>query len=378
LLHQLVERQTEETIALLVDQHLARVAEHRLHHVEVQPVARHTRRLGVFGQDGTEAGGVALGLLRHLGVVAVGLFHEARGEPAGARHDVVGVGLALVDEAHPVLLRLHRVVERRLHLLRRLHALQRHLLDVDARLVAVHRLLHEVARLGGDVLAALVQREVHLGAADDLADRRLGHELHHLLGLAVVEDEGFRAHEVVLHRELDVDDVLVLGQHHRFLGVAVRRGVAIADLDGAHLLEIDDVDRFDREGQVPARPGLRGLRVLAEAGHDAAPAFVDDIEAAREPDEEHERDDEAGAADGEAAPRGTAAGVAAVTAPEQVAHAAIDVAPDLVEVGRTAAIVAVPALAPLGIVERHRLRQTRVATRRKWGRPPKRATVHSS
>ena len=58
-----------------------------------------------------------------------------------------------------------------------------------------------------------------LARADDFADRGLGDELHHLLRLAVVEDEGLGAHEVVLDRELDVDDVLVLGQHHRFLGV---------------------------------------------------------------------------------------------------------------------------------------------------------------
>ena len=64
------------------------------------------------------------------------------------------------------------------------------------------------------------------------------------------------------------------------------RRVAVADLDRPHLREVDDLDRLDRERQVPARAGLRGLGVLAEARHDAAAAFVDDVEAAREPDDQ--------------------------------------------------------------------------------------------
>src|SRR5262249_43144473 len=42
----------------------------------------------------------------------------------------------------------------------------------------------------------------------------------------------------------------------------------------------------------------------------------------------------------------------AALAPEEVVHAAVDVAPDLVEIGRSATAAAT-ALAPLGIVQRH-------------------------
>ena len=43
----------EVAAGLLVDEHLARVAEHRLHHVEVEAVARDAGRLAVFGERPT-------------------------------------------------------------------------------------------------------------------------------------------------------------------------------------------------------------------------------------------------------------------------------------------------------------------------------------
>ena len=47
---------------------------------------------------------------------------------------------------------------------------------------------------------------------------------------------------------------------------------------------------------MPLRSGLGGLRVLAEAQHDAALAGVDDVEAARQPDDDDQRDEDQGAA----------------------------------------------------------------------------------
>ena len=297
LLDQLVERQVEQAAAgLLVDQHLGRVAEHRLHHVEVEALARDAGRLLVLDEDLAEARRVALGALHDLGLVAVGLLEQPRRVAAGARHDVVGVGLALVPEALAVLAGLDRVVERRLHLVGRLHVLQRHLLHVDAGLVAVEHLLHQLLGRLGDLLAALVQHEVHLAPCRrprGSPSARLKRDDQ--VGLADVEEVVLGALEVVLDRELDVDDVLVVGQHQRFLVDLVLRRVAVADLDRLHLREVDELDRLDRERQVPARAGLRGLGVLAEARDDAAAAFVDDVEAAREPDDQHQRDEDADA-----------------------------------------------------------------------------------
>ena len=220
----------------------------------------------------------------------------------------------------------------------------------------VERALHEIARLLRDLLAALVEREIHLRPADDLADRGLGDDLDDLLRAAVVEDEVLRRHEVVLHRELDVDDVLVLGEHRRFLGVAIRRRVAIAEFDRAHLREIDELDRLDRRRQVPARAGERRLGVLAEAGDDAPTALVDDVEAAREP-HHHDQSDEQPEAAAELAQAGrlrpAAAAAAAAAATEDPGEALIEVAPQLVEVGGplVAAAPSSAAATPLGIVK---------------------------
>ena len=46
---------------------------------------------------------------------------------------------------------------------------------------------------------------------------------------------------------------------------------------------------LDRERQVPARAGLRGLHELAEARYDTAPPFIHDVETAGEPDNQHQR-----------------------------------------------------------------------------------------
>ena len=199
LLEQLVERQIEEIAAgLLVDQHLARVAEHHLHGVDVEALAGDSGRLRVFGEDLPEARRVAFRPLHDRGEVAVRFFEEPRRVAARARHDVVGIRLSFVAEAVAVLARLHRVVECRLHLVRRLDALQRDFLYEDARFIAVEHVLHQLLGGFGDLLAAFVEHEVHLRLADDLAHCRLGDKLDDLLRVAHVEDVRFGVVEVVL------------------------------------------------------------------------------------------------------------------------------------------------------------------------------------
>jgi hypothetical protein len=51
------------------------------------------------------------------------------------------------------------------------------------------------------------------GAADHLAHGALGHVLDHCVGVADVEHVLGRVRDLPLHREAQVDDVLVAGQH---------------------------------------------------------------------------------------------------------------------------------------------------------------------
>ena len=113
------------------------------------------------------------------------------------------------------------------------------------------------------------------------------------------------------------------------------------------------LNAFDGEGQVPAGPRKRCLRVFAEARDDAAASFVDDVEAACELDQQRQRDQKSCPAERKLGLRRRAPFgrfFAAALAAEQLGEPAIDVAPDLVQIGRSAASA---ALTPLRIVERH-------------------------
>src|SRR3546814_15222488 len=59
----------------------------------------------------------------------------------------------------------------------------------------------------------LGQRRLDVGAADDLAHRALCGDLHRLLRLANVKEVLTGIGDLPLHREVDVDDVLVARQH---------------------------------------------------------------------------------------------------------------------------------------------------------------------
>ncbi len=352
-LHQLVERQIEQIVAaLLVDQHFARVAHDLLHGVDIQAVARDARRLVVFRDDLAEAAGIALRAFDHALLVAFGLLVQARRRALGLRHDVVGIGLAFVFLALAVLPGFYRIVERGLHLLRRLRILHRDLADADARVITIENFLHQLLRIARDLRAALVEHEVHRVLADDFAYRGFRRLQHAVFGRAVLEQIFLRVLHHVLHGKLDVDDVGVIGEHQRFLGHLALAAVARSDFDRAHLRQIDDFRGLDRIRQMPVRSRLRFLDKLAEAQHHAALARIDDIKAAREPHQDNQPDQDAGAAaelrESGAARRATAA---AALAPEQRTDLLIEVAHQFVEVRRTLILAA--AAPPLRIVERH-------------------------
>ena len=213
-------------------------------------------------------------------------------------------------------------------------------------------MLHQDLHARGDLAASLVQHEVHLALAHHLADRGLGGLQHVVAGIAVVEEPVFRALQRVLDRELHVDDVLVVGEHQRFR-LLVARVSAVSHLDGAHLRDVHVLDALHRVRRVPAQSRHRGLEVLAEAQHHAARTFVDDVEAAEQPDGHDEQDDEHHApADG--AIGGAARGARRIrstrTESKESRDLLLELPQDLIEIGRTFVVL----LSPLGIVRGHR------------------------
>ena len=217
--------------------------------------------------------------------------------------------------------------------------------------------------MGGrrDLFAALVEDEVHLALADDLAHRGLGRLDHRLVGFARIEQIVLGIVQDVLHRELDVDDVLVVGEHQRFVEDGIACRAAIADLDCPHAGEIHQLVVLDRIGHAPAQARLGGLGVAAEAHLDPALAGIDDVEAAGRPDRQAEHHQHADAAAEELEiEAGAAAAIAAALAAgallaEKRAPFAAEVAIDLLEIGRPlvafVAVSIVPLVAPARIVK---------------------------
>ena len=177
LLQKPVERQLQQAgVVACVDHDLGDVRIDLAHGVDVEPLARHLRRLLVLDQLTREAIGVALGLRDHSRLVAFGFLAQARRGSLRLRNLRAGVGLPFLLQAVAVLAGLERVLERRLHLLGRLHALDVDVDDQDAGLEAIELGLDRLHEIVGDRVALLVQHRVDLALADDLAHRRLGGE----------------------------------------------------------------------------------------------------------------------------------------------------------------------------------------------------------
>ena len=101
---------------------------------------------------------------------------------------------------------------------RRVDLLQLHLVDADAGAVAVEHVLHQLLHGLLGLLARLGQDRLDVGLADDLAHGALGHFLHGDLGVLDVEEVLLRVLDAPVDDEIDVDDVLVAGQHQALFG----------------------------------------------------------------------------------------------------------------------------------------------------------------
>ena len=183
---------------------------------------------------------------------------------AGARHDVVAIGFGLVAQAFRVGVGALHIDKAFHHLGWRIDFLQLHLGNLDAALVVVENLLCLVQNVVLDLRAQLGQRRLDRGPPDHLAHRAFRHRLDDQGRVARVEQVADRVADLPEHREVDVDDVLIAGEHQAlFQNVA---SALIAGLDlrvaAAAIADLDAVDPRDGRRQHPLD---RPRQVVVEA-----------------------------------------------------------------------------------------------------------------
>jgi hypothetical protein len=92
------------------------------------------------------------------------------------------------------------------------------------------------------------------------------------------------------HRKIDIDDVLVAGQHQAFLWYGAHSTAAAqieADVDLVDAQRLRRERGFDRIGQMIIQPGRHLADELAEAEHHAEFIWLDAEEAGKAP--QHDR-----------------------------------------------------------------------------------------
>ena len=148
--------------------------------------------------------------------------------PLRLRHHAIGVGLRLVLQALEIRARRLHVAEGVDDLGRRVDFLQLDLLHQDAGAVVVERLLHQLLHRRLDVLPRAGQDRLDIRVPDHLAHGAFGHRLHGAFGILDVEQIIADAVRLDLpqHREIDIDDVLVAGQHQAFFRHVAYGGAA--------------------------------------------------------------------------------------------------------------------------------------------------------
>ena len=289
------------------------------------------------------------------------------------RYHIVGISLCLVFQPLAVLAGLDRIVERGLHLLGRLHVLQGHRGHDNASLVTIKNFLRQGLHIACDLLAPLVKHIVEGLVADHLAHRSFSRLRHGVVRAAIVVEVLHHIVDAVLNREPHVDDVLVLGQHGRFGQAGCLDLAAAPDLDRTHLRHVDDLVGLERIRQPPMKTSVGDIGQFAEARDRRLLTFLHDEESGGQPAQDadqHQDDDPHPHALGRGVEIGPLRRSAAAVAPttllaEHAVELAVEIAPELIEIGRAAtartaigilvviALVAVRAivLAPTRVVE---------------------------
>src|SRR5271166_1510409 len=137
------------------------------------------------------------------------------------------------------------------------------------------------------------QDRFKLGAADNLAHRAFRDRLHRTFRLLDVEKIIARAVglDQPEHRKIDIDDVLVAGEHQAFRRHLARRGAAAqilhvpdADIDAVDARDLGRKRRLDGVWQVVIETWLDVADVFAETQHHAELVGLNAEEAGQSPD----------------------------------------------------------------------------------------------
>jgi len=147
-----------------------------------------------------------------------------------------------------------------------------HLGDLDTGVVRIEDLLHERLHRCLGLGTRLGEDRLDVALADDLAHGALGDILHRHLRVLDVEQVLRRVADAPEHDEIDIDDVLVGGEHQALLGnvadrtrrLAVLRRPAHADLDAVDAGHLRQLDHLDRIGPAEVEARRQEAHELAE------------------------------------------------------------------------------------------------------------------
>jgi hypothetical protein len=351
---QLVERQIRHDAVLRagINDDLVGAAEQPLHGLEIHALAGDVGRLLVLVVDLEKARGRAGGLGDGLLAIGLGRLGDLRGAAARFRHHPVGVGLGLVLRPLGVGTRRLHVAEGIEHLRRRIDLLQLHLGHLDAGPVMIERPLHQILHRHLDGLARAGENRLDLGMADHLAHGAFGDRLHGAFGLLDIEQiiAGAAGLDQPEHREIDIHDVLVAGQHQAFFRYGAAGSAAARVLHRAHA-DIDAVDTrdfrrkrgLDRIGHVIVEAGLGVAHVFAEAQHHPELVGIDPEESGKSPHHHRDQSDQ-----GDPLTAQTAAG-------QRLAQPLLATAQELLQIGRLRALAPRLPRSAVLIVPLHRI-----------------------
>ena len=244
-----------------------------------------------------------------------------------------------------------------MHLFWRLHVLNVHAGDQNARLVQIQLRLnrfHDVAR---DGFTLFVEHHVHGALAHHLAHGRLRRLDDRQVRLHVVKQIVRRVLQAVLHHKAHVHNVFVLREHGGVAQTGALRYTGFAHFHRAQLTHAHHFVLLDRVGQAPVKACAGDAFFwpfeFAKAGDDGLLSLLHDVKARAQPYQhdhaQNQADSDAcalhvglkAAAIARAVPAPPIAALAIVCGAtrglggaEQTAQLAVEITPEFVQIGR--------------------------------------------